>query len=236
MPDELKSCDIPASLIRFERPLFHLAKQLDEAGPIKIVAIGSSLTAGEGDVVPYPYRLELALRKRFPDRMIDVLNRGIGGQEAPEELSRFEPDVIGEAPTLVIWQVGTNAIYHRDLYDPQRVAGTIATGLSWLGVLEADVILMDLQYAPALLTRQKIDDTKLMVSLISAAAERANVNVFHRWALMRHWHVHNNISFERMLDPTDPDKLHQSDASTQRLSRGLCDTIMKAVTAAPPST
>jgi hypothetical protein len=29
--------------------------------------------------------------------MIDVLNRGIGGQEAPEELSRFEPDVIAEA-------------------------------------------------------------------------------------------------------------------------------------------
>jgi acyl-CoA thioesterase-1 len=55
--------------------------------------------------------------------MIDVLNRGIGGQEGPEELSRFESDVIAEAPTLVIWQVGTNAIYHRDLYDPQRTAG-----------------------------------------------------------------------------------------------------------------
>ena len=46
--------------------------------------------------------------------MIDVLNRGIGGQEAPSELSRFEPDVLAEAPALVIWQVGTNAVFRKE--------------------------------------------------------------------------------------------------------------------------
>ena len=55
------------------------------------MAIGSSSTAGEGNIVPYPDRLELALRRNNYGRMIDVLNRGIGGQEAPEELARFEP-------------------------------------------------------------------------------------------------------------------------------------------------
>jgi len=35
-----------------------------------------------------------------------------------------------------------------------------------------------------------------------------------------------------MIDPTDPDQLHQSDASTQRLARGLCDTILKATQSA----
>jgi hypothetical protein len=74
-----------------------------------------------------------------------------------------------------------------------------------------------------------------MVELISKEAGLANVGVFHRWALMRHWHVHNSISFERMLDPTDDAQLHQSDASTQRLARGLCDTIVKGVAAVPPS-
>src|ERR1700681_3175319 len=34
-------------------------RALKDQRKIKIVAIGSSLTAGEGDVVPYPYRLEL---------------------------------------------------------------------------------------------------------------------------------------------------------------------------------
>jgi hypothetical protein len=87
-----------------------------------------------------------------------------------------------------------------------------------------------------MLLDDKADLSERVVSLISAAAERARVNVFHRWALMRHWHVQNNIGFDRMLDPTDPDRLHQSDASTLRLSRGLCNTIMKAVAAAQGAT
>ena len=122
MPDAPRPCNISEEFIRLKLPLPNLVQALTQQRKIRIVAIGSSTTAGEGDIVPFPYRLELALRKRFPDRMIDVLNRGIGGQEAPTELSRFESDVFAEAPALVIWQVGTNAIYHRDLYDPRAVA------------------------------------------------------------------------------------------------------------------
>jgi acyl-CoA thioesterase I len=229
MPDAPARCDIPDELIRLKQQLPHLVQALKDQRKIKIVAIGSSSTAGEGDVVPYPYRLELALRNRFPDRMIDVLNRGIGGQEAPEELSRFESDVIAEAPTLVIWQVGTNAIYHRDLYDPQRIARTIATGLGWLGVLKTDVILMDLQYAPALLTCQKIDDTKLMVSLISAAADTAKVNLFPQFALMRHWREDDKISFDTMINSADG--LHQTDWSTNCVTKALFRAIEQAVAA-----
>ena len=57
---------------------------------------------------------------------IDVLNRGMSGQEAPSELSRFEPDVIGEAPALVIWQVGTNAVFRKEDFNFDDVAGSIA--------------------------------------------------------------------------------------------------------------
>ena len=149
MANDPPKCDIPADLIRFERPLFHLAKQLGGTGPIKIVAIGSSSTAGEG-TAPYPVRLEMALRQRFNGRAIDVINRGIGGQEAPEEFKRFFEDVIAHAPVLTIWQVGTNAIYHHG-YDLDDVAATIDAGLKWLGGLAMDVVLMDLQYAPAIL-------------------------------------------------------------------------------------
>ena len=39
---------------------------------------------------------------------IAVLNRGIGGQDAPEELARLQADVIAVRPQLVIWQVGAN--------------------------------------------------------------------------------------------------------------------------------
>jgi hypothetical protein len=90
-----------------------------------------------------------------------------------------------------------------------------------------DVLLIDPQYVTAMLLDKKADDSERMVSLIAGEAKKAGVDVFRRWALMRHWHVHNNISFERMLDQTDGDKLHQSDCSTLRFSVALCDAIAK---------
>jgi lysophospholipase L1-like esterase len=229
MPDTTKPCDLHLDIVRFQYRLGHLTRALNDQRKIKIVAIGSSSAAGEGDVIPFPHRLELALRKRFPDRMIDVLNRGIGGQEAPEELSRFESDVLAEMPTLVIWQVGTNAIYHRELYDPPSVATTIATGVSWLKRLETDVILMDLQYAPILLEKQE-HDTRLMVSLISSVARAMEVNLFPRFALMKQWED-DGIAPDAMFGS---DGLHQTDFSTNCVARSL-DLAMGAATGPIPT-
>ena len=132
MPDTPRPCDTHPDLVGFKYPLPHLTQSLKRQRRTRIVAIGSSSTAGEGKIVPYPCRLELALRDRFHGRLIDVLNRGIGGQEAGDELARFEPDVIGEAPAVVIWQVGTNAVFRDGQYNFDDVAGLIATGLEWL--------------------------------------------------------------------------------------------------------
>lgn len=238
MTDAPRPCKEHLDLVGFKYPLTRLAESLKRQRKIKIVAIGSSSTAGEGDIIPFPFRLELALRKRYPGRMIDVVNRGISGQEAPEELSRFEGDVIAEAPTLAIWQAGTNAIFHRDLYDPPAVAGTIATGVSLLKGLQTDVILMDLQYAPALLDGKE-KDTRLMVSLISAVAKGAEVNLFQRFALMEHWYVGDGVPLADLIDPTDPSKLHMSEWATQCLTTALVDAIGDAVgpvPGAPPPT
>jgi hypothetical protein len=240
MPDTAADGDVPAEFVSFKYPLPHLAKALLGQAPVRIVAMGSSSTSGRGDVVPYPHRLEMYLRVRygevlFPNLKIDVLNRGRGGEEANEELLRFDTDIFAEQPALVIWQVGTNAVFHKKdkPYDLDDVAAKIAEGLQRLRGRPMDVVLIDPQYVPAMLLDDRAEDSERMVSLISAAAKTANVNLFRRWALMRHWHVHNNIGFERLLDPTDlPDRLHQSDWSTQRISHALCDAITKAPAAA----
>jgi len=36
------------------------------------------------------------LRARYPGQHFDVLNRGVGGEEAPDELRRMQQDVIAE--------------------------------------------------------------------------------------------------------------------------------------------
>lgn len=221
--------NIPAHPVPFRHPLSHLAEQVSGSGPIKIVAIGSSTTAGEGGVVAYPYRLEEALRAKYQGRMVDVLNRGKSGDEARAELSRLQADVLEEMPALVIWQVGTNAVW-KD-YDLNDTASAIREGLEILIGNGMDIVLMDPQYAPALLTDNKSEAAGRMVSLIAEAADGASapVNVFRRFELMRRWHEMEKISLDRMIDPTDPDRLHHSDWSAVRVGQAVRDAIMDGV-------
>jgi len=231
MPDTAPEVNFPSELVSLKYPLPHLMRALVGEAPVRIVAMGSSSTAGRADVVPYPHRLEMYLRagfgdERFPNLKIDVLNRGRSGEEAIEELRRFDSDIFAEKPASVIWQVGTNAVFHN--YRLDEVAASITQGLRRLSEKRMDVLLIDPQYTPAMLFDDKADASERMVSLISAAADEAKVNLFRRWALMRHWHVHNNVSLDRFFDPSDPDKLHQSDWSTLEVAKALCGAITKA--------
>jgi hypothetical protein len=226
MPDQ-ENLYIPAHVDPFPYPLTRVAGSLATGGAIKIVALGSSSTAGEGDIVPYTQRLETCLRRKYPERMIDVLNRGIIGQEAPDELNRMHSDVIMENPSLVIWQVGTNAIWEHG-HDFQIVSDAIAEGLERLGAEEMDVVLMDLQYAPALLTADKIDGTRRMLSKIIEIATAKGVNVFRRFDFMRRLIEAERVSFDRIIDPTDVERLHQSDWTAQRIGYELSEAIAAA--------
>jgi acyl-CoA thioesterase-1 len=231
MPDAPRPCDAHPDLVAFKYPLPHLTSSLKHQRKTGIVAIGSSSTAGEGNIVPYPYRLELALRGGAYGRMVDVLNRGIGGEEATDELPRFEPDVIGEAPAMVIWQVGTNAVFHNDVYSPDEVAAAIAAGLDWLAGLAMDVVLMDLQYTTAVVKPEKIKLAEQTVATIAAAAEKAGVNVFRRFALMRRWCVDGGIPIAELIDPTDQTQLHMSDWATNCVTQALYGAIKGALPA-----
>ena len=108
-----------------------------------------------------------------------MVNQGIGGQEAPIEFQRFDTDVIAEKPDLVIWQVGTNAIWQSPNPKPpppsfDETTSAIRDGLVKLrNQTQADVILMDLQYVPAVLTPAKKDKAIAMVKAISELARDA---------------------------------------------------------------
>ena len=120
--------DTLQDIVGFKHPLPNLARSL-KLRNTKIVAFGSSSTSGMLQVVPYPARLELMLRNEFGiqftdgfgKRMINVINRGVGGEEATTEMLRIQSDVIAEAPALVIWQVGTNAVFRSDEFDFEAV-------------------------------------------------------------------------------------------------------------------
>jgi lysophospholipase L1-like esterase len=221
----------PASL-DFDLP--KLAESLKGADPVRIVALGSSTTAGRGDIVAYPYRLEALLRAQHPPPlMIDVLNRGVSGQEAPAEFDRLGQDVIAENPCLVIWQFGTNSVWQGPADHPPSLIDTIAAvkkGIVRLRQIgNIDIVLMDLQYAPAMLTPAKIGDTNAMVSAISKLSGDLSVNLFRRFDMMKAWHEVEQISFDQIVDPKDDKRLHDSDWTTQRMAGALNLVIAAAV-------
>jgi lysophospholipase L1-like esterase len=215
--------EIPVVPIPFEHALTRFAHGLT-AGQAKIVAIGSSTTAGEGNIPAYPGRVLSFLQDQYPKADIAMVNKGIGGQEAPVELLRFGTDVIAEKPDLVIWQVGTNAVWQSPDQTPKpptfnETTGAIRDGLAMLrGQTQADVILMDLQYVPAVLTPAKKDKAIAMVEAISELARDAGVNVFRRFAFMKGLYQVERVSFDRMVDPTDDARLHDSEWTTQRVA------------------
>jgi lysophospholipase L1-like esterase len=214
---------IPVLPIPFEHSLTHFAQSLTR-GQATIVAIGSSTTAGEGNIKAYPERLLSFLRAEYPNAEITMVNKGIGGEEAPIELARFDTDVIAEKPDLVIWQVGTNAVWQGSDQNPAppsfgETTRAIRDGLVKLhDETQADVILMDLQYVPAVLTPAKKDKAIEMVEAISELGRDADVNVFRRFAFMKALHQVERVSFDRMVDPTDDTRLHDSDWATQRVA------------------
>jgi hypothetical protein len=225
---------IPVQPAPLDFDLPNLAERLKSAGPVKIVALGSSTTAGRGDVVAYPYRLEALLRAQHPPPlMIDVFNRGVSGQEAQVDFDRLEQDVIAENPCLVIWHFGTNSIWQGPADHPPSLTDTVAAvkkGIMRLRQLgKIDIVLMDLQFSPAMLTSAKIGDTNVMVSAISQLAGDLSVNLFRRFDMMKAWHEVEQISFDQIVDPKDDKRLHDSDWATQRMAGALNLVISAAV-------
>ena len=65
---------IPVLPIPFEHGLTHFAQSLTR-GQATIVAIGSSTTAGEGNIKAYPERLLSFLRAEYPNAEITMVNK-----------------------------------------------------------------------------------------------------------------------------------------------------------------
>src|ERR1700736_2073145 len=218
------ACVAPSELARFTHRLPRLAERVAERVPITIVAVGSSSTAGVGASSPmtnYPARLEALLRERTPGvGMINVLNRGVGGEEIRDMLARFERDVIAENPDLVLWQMGTNSVLH-----DHAISGNgalLARELAVLRTTGADVALINPQYAPKVLAHPDIAN---MVDLISAAAKASNVELFDRFAVMKYWRETRGMPFEAFLNP---DLLHMNDWGYDCLAQVLANAIADA--------
>ena len=217
------ACTVATDQVRFDFPLPRTARLLASGPPIKIVALGSSSTYGVGastSAASYPSRLAEELVRRFPGHKFTVLNRGVSGEDVSNMLARLDTAVIRERPDLVLWQVGTNSVLENKAVQPH--ATLLREGLARLRATGADVVLIDLQYAPKVIAKRNADD---MVSLIATTAKTAHVCHFRRFDLKRYWHETEHLPFKTFVSS---DGLHMNDWSYACLAKALGQAIAEA--------
>ena len=218
------TCDTPLDLVRLNQPLSHLAQKLSAGGPVTIVAIGSSSTAGAGASSPaanYPSRLAVELRQRFPGRTITVINRGVNGEEVSDMLKRFDEGVVAAKPDLVLWQLGTNSLIRNHSFADHGAA--IHRGIEKIRATGADVVLIDPQFAPQVIKKA---EAQRVVEFIAVTAKVENVDLFRRFDVMTRWRDDDHMAFESFVAP---DGLHMNDWSYACMAKGLTVAIADAV-------
>jgi lysophospholipase L1-like esterase len=200
-------------------PRMHAAIVADQ--PIIIVALGSSSTQSwraSDTGHSYPAVLQDRLSAALPNAHVAVLNRGIGGEDAPEELARMDKDVLAVRPQVVIWQVGSNGVLRSD--NPQVFKRLVSAGVKKLHDAGADVILMDNQQAPALLQKP---EHLVMDQALAEVASATNSSLFARSALMEAW-AKAGQPYGHFISS---DGLHHNDLGY----RCLADSLAGAITA-----
>jgi lysophospholipase L1-like esterase len=223
-----QSCGMPDDLALLARPMPHVAARIAGGRSLTIVALGSSSTSGTGATRPeynYPSRLAALLAGRFPGLKVRVINRGVAGEEAQAMVARLDRDVLSERPDLVIWQVGTNGVI--DEIDAGKAGDIVRDGIARIREAGSDVMLMNPQYAPAVLQHAHYRD---MLRVLDAVAYAQDVPLFPRFSLMRRWADDGSMPLNRMIAR---DRLHMTDASYDCLARAIADSIDPAARLTP---
>jgi lysophospholipase L1-like esterase len=218
-------CSVPDEVFLFEPTLPRFVAALGGKKPVTVVAIGSAstegLAAGEARYA-WPEQLGVALRKRFPDATIDVVNLGKRRQTAAAMAAQFEKTVLPLDPKLVIWETGTvDAVRGTDL---DAFRDTLESGLTDLRTV-TDVVLMDTQFSRRTSAMIDFEPYERAMRLI---ADVNDVPLYPRHELMRDWSEHGELD----LSVTGKEKRKQL---AQKLYRCIGETLA-AFVSRPPET
>jgi lysophospholipase L1-like esterase len=213
----------PADPVLEPLHLPHLKAAIEARKEGLIVAIGSSSTEGamsSNSAHTYPAVLQAALNEAIPTAHFAVINRGIGGQDAPEELARLDTDAIALRPQLVIWQVGANGAIHNA--DPVIFHRMVLEGVNRMTKAGIDVILMDNQRSPMVLAA---GDHLLLENSLRAVAHEGHADLFSRGRLMDAW---SDEGFKPGMF-TASDGMHHNDLGYACVTRSLARLIVTAL-------
>ncbi|MFS8038225.1 SGNH/GDSL hydrolase family protein [Xanthobacter sp. AM11] len=205
------------------------AAALKEGRPVRILAIGSSSTAGVGASRPeanYPSQLAHRLVEAWGEGSVEIVNAGVSGESAPGTLRRLEAFLAAPpAPDLVLWQVGTNDVIFGG--DPARLSQLVGRGLDAIAAAGAAALVIDQQYFPAILD---LDRYEAFVAAVGAAASERGVALLPRYVMMKQWAAQDPAAFRATLSW---DRFHLNDAGYACLAEIIAAAVIDAVRPPP---
>ena len=217
--DKFGSTDCPAS--HMPPLVLPMVKQaLATNSEITIVALGSSSTQGwhSTDIAhSYPAILQGELSAALPTAHVAVINRGVGGQDAPEMVPRLQADALAIRPALVIWQLGANGAMKKQ--DPAVFRDLLSAGITAMQATKVDVVLMDNQRAPFVLAAP---DRAQFDQALSDTAARTGVGLFSRGALMDQWQAAGH-PYDQFIST---DGVHHNDRGYRCMAKALAGSIL----------
>jgi len=215
-----EQCPFPADAAPSAPTLSRTRAALAAGGEFTVVAVGSSSTEGVGASSPsasYPAQLAAILTQRYPTVRVTVLNRGIGGETAGDNLIRFPRDVLAAKPDLVVWQVGTNDSFRRvPLPD---FAAAIRRGAADVRATGADLILMNPQSYP---DEAKAPSYRDYAASVIDLGRELGAPTLDRHRIMGWWLSSGRFPADSILSK---DGLHLKDASYRCLAEFVSDMI-----------
>lgn len=224
MPQSMTHCRARPELLDLGNPLKVARKSIAERKQLRIIALGSSSTAGYGvsnPIFAYPAQLKMGLDKALTGVDIDVVNRGIGGQDVHEMAERMRAEMESNPASLVIWQTGTNAtIRHMPL---DEFEGWLRNGLTLGRSLGADFVLMNMQYVPAVVAEP---DREAYEKIMAAVAKEYGAGLFRRYDIMRGWYE-DGMPYAQFVQL---DGLHLNDFGQKCIGKLLTRAILNSLT------
>lgn len=190
---EEPACPVPDDLALHGMSL-PAAKASVAAGHLVILTTGGAASAGQaahGAEFTYPSRLAEHLRAALPKVDINVVSRAAPRRSAAMTAAHLDADLAETHARLVIW--GPGAIEAGSGLDIDSLAAEIVDGIGKIRHAGADLILMDLQYAPSIARVVNLPPYREAVQRVGAAND---VPVLDRYELMRRWSQDGVLDFD----------------------------------------
>jgi acyl-CoA thioesterase I len=194
----------------FRRPLRALSRAVRAKRQVRVLAIGSSSTAGVGASSPsatYIAKLETSLEGSLQGMDFNVLGRGLSGEVAQGAADRMKHEVEETKPVSL-----------------DKFKACVKTTLAWLAENRIDVVLIDPQYGEALTTDTYYEQ---MVGAVAEVARESRVLLVARFEAMRELQHERGDLFYLSSDQLHPnDRGHRCMA--EQLARAIVGGLMQA--------